>query len=73
MGGQILDSMGSLHRKPEPAPLLRISLSDPDPEEEKKHEELLSNITQIEDRIAYLVGTKDLGPAMILACEAIER
>ena len=72
-GGRDGGWSGGRNWKPQVAPLYRIRIDDPEPEEELEHENLLRNFTQLQEHLATLVLTKELGPAMTLICEALER
>ena len=54
-------------------PMLRISVDAPDPEEEKAHQELLANTTELRERIATLVFEQELGDALTLVYQAVDR
>ena len=53
--------------------MLRISVDAPDPEEDKALQELLSNTTELRERIATLVLNQELGDALTLVYQAVDR
>ncbi len=64
---------GSRTSKKHYTPMLRISVDAPDPEEDKALQELLSNTTELRERIARLVFTQELGDALTLVYQAVDR
>jgi hypothetical protein len=53
--------------------MLRIAVDAPDPEDDKAHQELLSNVTVLREHIASLVFDRELGDALTLVYQAVDR